>query len=282
MDDCHCIDKQVWNFRNGHTFTLRGHDEWVNSVMLWDGKSSSGDMDPTVPTSLAQPRGTSPAPDSASMDIEPGTLLFSASNDTTVKLWDLHTQTCLQTFSGHRAAVQGLKVIVVDAIEGEDEDHHYASGASTRNGRSTAHRAITPVSASSAASSIVPASIASLTPVGPSIDEALAVAPPGFNPLAFRQRSSEDPVEHVAHSHQDHPHDQPSKDKNKVRKGEAIKKAVLVTASLDGVVKTWDVAKNVEMRTHFGHIEGVWGVDVDALRIASGSHGKSSASVGRH
>lgn len=239
--------------------------------MLWDGKSSPGDMDPTMPTSLAQPRGASPAPDSVSLDIEPGTLLFSASNDTTVKLWDLHTQTCLQTFSGHRAAVQGLKVIVVDAIEGEDEDHHYASGASARHGSSSNHRSITPVSASSAASSFVPASASSLTPVGPPIDEALAAAPPGFDPLAFRQRSSADPVEHIAHSHHDHRHDQ---SRGKAKKGEAIKKAVLVTASLDGVVKTWDVAKNTEMRTHFGHIEGVWGVDVDALRIASGSHGE--------
>jgi len=53
------------------------------------------------------------------------------------------------------------------------------------------------------------------------------------------------------------------------------KQAILVSGALDNTVKVWDVETATEKSTLFGHIEGVWAVDIDSLRLASASHGKS-------
>lgn len=46
---------------------------------------------------------------------------------------------------------------------------------------------------------------------------------------------------------------------------------MLITASLDGTVKFWDVPTGACTNTLFGHIEGVWAVAADTLRVVSGA-----------
>ncbi|EGF81006.1 hypothetical protein BATDEDRAFT_1302, partial [Batrachochytrium dendrobatidis JAM81] len=46
----------------------------------------------------------------------------------------------------------------------------------------------------------------------------------------------------------------------------------VVTGSLDHTIKIWNFATGQTLRTLFGHIEGVWCVDVNSLRVVSGSH----------
>jgi F-box/WD-40 domain protein MET30 len=241
---------QVWNFRTGSKFTLRGHDDWVNSVVLWDGKSSPGEADPTkIPSFATGPgkRSASPFPvdkDKKQPDIEPGAKLFSASDDGTVKLWDLETQQCIRTFEGHAAQVQSLKVIMVDMSETELAAQHRRQ------------RSLTPP-----ANGFQPASIAS--PHSPpaahnvvvSHARALELAPDGFDPHAHRRRERSEVIEpkiyvhssdgdtHKPHSDD---HAQPS------ARGKEEKRAMLLTASLDGTVKLWDVETGDERATLFG------------------------------
>lgn len=63
---------KAWNFENKETFTLRGHTDSVNSVKL---------------------------------DMVSRTLI-SASDDCTLRLWDLDTRQCIGTFEGHCGPVQ--------------------------------------------------------------------------------------------------------------------------------------------------------------------------------
>ena len=50
---------------------------------------------------------------------------------------------------------------------------------------------------------------------------------------------------------------------------------MLVSGSLDNTLKLWDVRTGECFRTLFGHVEGVWCVDVDKLRIVSSSHDRT-------
>jgi F-box/WD-40 domain protein MET30 len=49
----------------------------------------------------------------------------------------------------------------------------------------------------------------------------------------------------------------------------------LVSGSLDNTVKVWDIESGKVMRTLFGHIEGVWAVACNEMRLVSGSHDRT-------
>ncbi|BFZ60284.1 hypothetical protein YB2330_001320 [Saitoella coloradoensis] len=46
----------------------------------------------------------------------------------------------------------------------------------------------------------------------------------------------------------------------------------LATSSLDNTIKVWDVRTGACVKTFFGHVEGVWALAADKLRLASGAH----------
>jgi len=52
-------------------------------------------------------------------------------------------------------------------------------------------------------------------------------------------------------------------------------KPVLISGCLDNTVKVWDIESGKAVKTLFGHIEGVWAVASDNLRVVSGSHDRT-------
>lgn len=80
---------KIWNFEDKSTFSLRGHNDWVNAVRV----------------------------DAASRTV------FSASDDCTVRLWDLDTRRTIQTFEGHVGQVQQITLLPAE-YEPEDPDAH--------------------------------------------------------------------------------------------------------------------------------------------------------------
>jgi F-box/WD-40 domain protein MET30 len=239
---------QVWNFRTGTKFTLRDHEDWVNSVLLWDGKSSPGDIDPTqMPSFATNPAKRANSPfqsdkENKQPDIEPGTKLFSASDDGTVKLWDLETQQCIRTFEGHKAQVQSLKVIMVDMSEAELAQRRR-------------HRSITPPStglqpAAGAPINSPPSSHA----VAAAHVRALDLAPEGFDPHAHRLRARSEAIEPKIYVHgtDNESHMAHVEEADITVHSKDQKRALLLTGSLDGTVKLWDVETGVERSTLFG------------------------------
>jgi F-box/WD-40 domain protein MET30 len=83
------IDKSVkiWNFEDKSTFCLRGHKDWINAVRV-DAESRT---------------------------------VFSASDDCTVRLWDLDTRRTIRTFEGHVGQVQQL-ILLPAEYEPDDPD----------------------------------------------------------------------------------------------------------------------------------------------------------------
>jgi F-box/WD-40 domain protein MET30 len=177
---------KVWNFRTRECFTLRGHRDWVNAVLLWDSASAT----------------SSPVSDASLQQVSPGKMLFSASDDCSVRLWDLTQRACVRQFSSHMGQVQSLKLLTLNAcnateeVPWEESTHLTAAGSATSSG--------------------------------------------ARSPREVKQ-----------------PHQ------------------LLVSSGLDNTVKLWDIESGKVMRTLFGHLEGVWAVACNKMRLVSASHDRT-------
>ncbi|KAI1634791.1 WD40 repeat-like protein [Biscogniauxia mediterranea] len=93
---------KIFNFKTQQSYCLRGHQDWVNQVRL----------------------------DVASRTV------FSASDDCTVKLWDLDSKACIKTYEGHVGQVQQV-FLLPDDYELEDENVREADSVSVASNRSS-------------------------------------------------------------------------------------------------------------------------------------------------
>ncbi|GAA5873489.1 hypothetical protein JCM1840_007394 [Sporobolomyces johnsonii] len=225
---------RVWDFGTGEVYTLRGHSEWVNSVALWDSKSDG--CEPSTTAAGGEVGAPTSNPEQAKQS-NMGKYLFSASDDATIRVWDLYTRTCVRVLSGHVAQVQSLKVYVVSAAETQKDDDN--------NG--------------------FPTSLLEPPATTPATDEFPDVGGRSAPPCS----TSRLPVPNIAVAPASTAPPQPDFEFSGDRK------PVVVSASLDNTIRVWDVEKAQCLRTGFGHLEGVWDVDVDKLRIVSASHDRT-------
>lgn len=171
---------KVWEFQDKSTFVLRGHTDWVNAVRV----------------------------DSASRTV------FSASDDCTVRLWDLNTRACIKIFEGHVGQVQ--QVIALPP-EFDYEEHEHDD-----------HDATSPISTSSSQNSATQPAAGHPTPdssFGPGFSDPARRLPPRF----------------------------------------------ILTGALDSTIRLWDTTTQKCLRTYFGHVEGIWALAADTLRLVSGA-----------
>jgi F-box/WD-40 domain protein MET30 len=259
----------VWNFFNGDNFTMRGHRNWVNTVLLWDDKSKLDD-----PTAASVDDGRNPI-------IPAGKMLFSASDDGTVRLWDLAQRVCVRVFSGHVGQVQSLKLLMVDRskVEGVDEEESELTGP--------VYEAPVPLSGrnppfahpytASLNSGFAPESVS--TPTAPPLDHSRSTSPQGFDPIEYRSSPNSPPtVGALSHDASSSSASCRKKEQNVLAphsNSSSPPMPVLLSGSLDNTIKVWDVETGKPLKTLFGHIEGVWAVDGDRLRVVSGSHDRT-------
>lgn len=168
---------KVWNFEDKSTFLLRGHTDWVNSVKV----------------------------DSLSRTV------FSASDDCTIRLWDLDTKNCIKVFEGHVGQVQQVLPLPKEfEFEEAEADDTEDEGSTTSQG-----------------------------------EQLVTVLRNGLSP----QRA-------LGHAFEgDRP--QPPR--------------YMLTGALDSTIRLWDVATGRCLRTFFGHVEGIWTLAADTLRVVSGA-----------
>ncbi|KAI0336970.1 WD40 repeat-like protein [Trametopsis cervina] len=249
---------KVWNLRSGECFTLRGHRDWVNAVQLWNSNGSSAcspnEKTGVVEGSLSPPRGAG-----CSMPtIDPGEMLFSASDDGSIRLWDLARRTCIRQFLGHVGQVQSLKLLMVDEACEDDADENAQTAEQSSLARVPAP---------------TPAPVTT-------IHDPTTV--PGFDPYAYRVDPNHAPVSRMIVHRQDTTDELKGKEIAAAVATERTSKTVtkrtkpvLISGSLDNTIKMWDIESAKTVQTLFGHIEGVWAVASDKLRMVSGSHDRT-------
>lgn len=170
---------KVWNFEDKSTFGLRGHKDWVNAVKV----------------------------DSASRTV------FSASDDCTIRLWDLDTRRTIKVFEGHVGPVQQVTILPPE-YEFDDVDVEEADdGTSSTSSSTDLNRPIREGCTSSQATSLFDS-----WPAG-------RPRPPRY----------------------------------------------ILTGALDNNLRLWDVSTGRCLKTLFGHVEGVWALAGDTLRVVSGA-----------
>jgi F-box and WD-40 domain protein MET30 len=244
---------KVWNFRTGAAFTLRGHSDWINSVQLWDPESKTAPS--VIPSSTpmfdAVPSGSAPSPSASSApQIDPGKMLFSASDDGTMRLWDLTRRTCVRQFTGHVGQVQSMRLLLVDEACGENSIQ--------------------------SDNELVKASRASFPPPDhPGYDASSLTLPSGFTSQVYGTSIWPSPSLQISDRILNIP-----KNKGKGKSAESQmtsqrRMPVLISGSLDNTIKLWDIDTGKAVKTLFGHIEGVWAVASDKLRLVSGSHDRT-------
>ncbi|KAF3482770.1 sulfur metabolite repression control protein [Arthroderma uncinatum] len=180
---------KIWNFQDKSTQILRGHTDWVNSVKL----------------------------DTASRTV------FSASDDLTVRIWDLDTGKCIHTYAGHVGQVQQVLPLprefeLKHTVDCDDDTSDRLSGSESPDVRAQQNNQ--PDQPNTSAPPTQP-----MSPLLEALFTEDRPAPPRY----------------------------------------------MLTAALDNTLRLWEVPTGRCLRTFFGHIEGVWGLAADTLRLVSGA-----------
>ncbi|KAM0374686.1 hypothetical protein ACHAPY_008305 [Fusarium culmorum] len=213
---------KVWNWQTGECLnTLQCHNEGVLSIHYDGCTVASGSIDKTIKVSSFKTketfclRGHTDWVNHVRMD-SPSRVVFSASDDLSVKLWDIETRQCIKTFLGHVGQVQQVLLMPADFEPDEVPSLDNTDTVSVSSGRSN-----TP-------------------PAEPSEQtvDARASYGSGFT------------------SNPDRP----------------LPPRYMLTGGLDNTVRLWDTVNGKCIRSMFGHVEGIWGLVGDTLRVVTGAN----------
>lgn len=163
---------KVWNFEDKSVFVLQGHTDFVNAVRI----------------------------------DAPSRTLFSASDDRTVRLWDLDTRQTIRTYEGHVGQVTQIILLPANLDIEEIETPKYED-------------------LSTYTTSDVQSPNSTPQPIWHELWPTNRPKPPRY----------------------------------------------MLTGSLDSTVRLWEVFSGRCLRTLFGHVEGIWALAGDSLRIVTGA-----------
>lgn len=243
---------RLWNWRTGQCLRVfAAHSEGIITLHFSGRYVASGSMDHTVRVWDSESkqtfllRGHKDWINCVRVD-EQSRTLFTASDDLTVRLWDLDTKECIRVFEGHTGQVQQVLPMPaefeLDDISYAAENDDDASSVSSSNGRA-------PLQESSGSARNAPT-----LPFW--ADDPERPAPPRYMFTGALDST--------------------------IRLWDVLSppaaQASAATQSAPSVVLPTDPFTNSHVpraqaciRTFFGHVEGIWALAADHLRLISGS-----------
>lgn len=263
------LDKtiKVWNWQTGECVsTIRGHTEGVITVNFDGSLLASGSIDKTIKifdfmtSAMYTLKGHTDWVNHVRLDLASRTL-FSASDDCTAKIWDLDTKSCIKTLEGHVGQVQQVLLLPEDF---EPDDDPSAPGGDNTDSVSVASgRSGTPVPPRQAA---VAPPLAPGAPQQPGVSHDSHVMPQSTYPSPpddHTPSSKEQQQPYTAAAYGPSFVSQPSR---------PLPPRYILTAGLDNTLRLWDTATGRCVRTSFGHVEGIWALQGDTLRVVTGAN----------
>ncbi|KAK3683085.1 hypothetical protein LTR37_020570 [Vermiconidia calcicola] len=239
---------RVWNSETQSTFLLRGHTDWINCVRV----------------------------DEASRT------LFSASDDLTVRLWDLDNRTCIKVFEGHVGQVQQVVPMPAEfeldeqkttrLANRDDEDAKSdASGPTSSSHRYENRRLETPEEDKGERER---------PPFWPNQPD--RPAPPRYMLTGALDSTirlwdvhfnAEKPEQHAAagNTGQQNQHQQPAAVPPPLNNPPNATVRPFRILPTDPLTNSHTPRAASCLRTFFGHVEGIWTLAADHLRLISGS-----------
>ncbi|KAK3676929.1 hypothetical protein LTR78_003133 [Recurvomyces mirabilis] len=253
---------KLWNWRTGECLrTFQAHTAGIITLHFSGRYVASGSMDRTIRVWDAEAkqtfllRGHTDWVNSVRVD-EPSRTLFSASDDLTVRLWDLDTRECIKVFEGHVGQVQ--QVLPMPAEFELDEDIFGPSDkdddASSVSSATQAAQLLQEHGRASPAPSENFWPDCSDRPAPPrymltgALDSTIRLWDVHFSPTA------QQPTPHYAR-----PQAQPSH------------LSPFIMLPTDPLTNSHTPRAQACVRTFFGHVEGIWALAADHLRLVSGS-----------
>ncbi|CAO0797881.1 unnamed protein product [Mucor circinelloides] len=243
---------KIWNYQTGQCIrTLEGHTGGVLSLHFDSRILASGSTDHTIRLWNFQVgecytlSGHTEWVNSVRI-CHQGTMLVSSSDDSTVRLWDLQNRSCTRVYRGHVGQVQ----VALPSPHGFTHrlDNATETNASPHTASSSTSISISTSSASTSASTSLqqqrPGCAVSATNLVYN-----ATAPNNVQPF-------------------------PSSTLHK-KPIETSDAPIIISSALDNTIKIWNTATGACLKTLFGHVQGIWGLAFDKLRIVSGSHDKT-------
>ncbi|KAK4464027.1 hypothetical protein QBC42DRAFT_172248 [Cladorrhinum samala] len=231
---------KIWNWHTGECIsTLQGHTDGVVSVHFDAQLLASGSIDKSVKIFDFNSKeafclkGHSDWVNCTRLDINSRTVI-SASDDTTVKLWDLDTRQVIRTFEGHVGHVQQV-LLLPPEYEPDDE---LINGGVNGSGDNT-----DTVSVSSGRDGT------------PTVSFAERIERPTIN-----SPSIDGDVRPLYGSAFEKDLDRP------------LPARYFLSGGLDSTIRLWDSATGRCLKTMFGHLEGIWALAGDTIRVISGAN----------
>ena len=293
--ESYCIAKN-WDRGRFGLREFKGHRDSVLCLYFDEQKLVSGGYDRTVKVwdmatgrQLRSFKGHREGLRSVKFD---GHLIASGSLDTDIIVWDLRDGSKVHTLTGHSGAVVGLDFQYPYIVSGSADNTIKVWDLSAR--RVNAHQTlpghtdwVNSVKIDMSSRTILSASddrtirlwdLDEGTLIRTFEGHAANVQSAVFMPRCFevsteRDENSDDDGSAIDRSRSSSPLSVPPSPVPDIpTEGRVAPPRYMVSGSLDSTLRLWDTQTGQSVRTLFGHIEGIWAVAADSLRIISGAH----------